>query len=575
MKVKREAVLPIVLGFAFFVTNTFAGDSTPWVEGFLGILTILLLLFSRQNLGFGQDWFSPWRWFLILIVFFSLTVPFAGDKYQALRTWIYWFISAVFFLSAWSIDRQYRKKMLLIMVWIAGAGSLWAIVNFISVPGLDRAGGFFKNANALGGYCVLTLPLAIALIFETKRLTRISILISSVSIAISLILSFSVTGFVALVGVLIFVLVIWRKNIKRKWFLLTGGVIIGLIVVGVGIRFFQTHSFKTAVRLDKIISQTHFKSSFTQRWQFNAVAFAMFKKHPIVGIGLGNYQQAFSQYANSRLEQPRYVHNAYLEIFTETGILGGLAFLIIIISLATATVRTYQKSEIDKILIFGAGMGLLASALNAFVDFGWHFPGIWVGFWIISGLVLLPVQNKATPLKSGLIASLFIILGGLVLIRGLGVVASYTYFARAERLVEQGEDQQAIPNFQKGLKYDPDPVRMTNLATSLWLRHNSQADALIRAEEQVNQALKWSKINYTTYLVQARIALANKDYAKTRISYEKMLEIDRHFHPDATAEFVNFLRFQKDFTKADAIVKEAEKAYKDILKPGESLFKRL
>jgi len=73
------------------------------------------------------------------------------------------------------------------------------------------------------------------------------------------------------------------------------------------------------------------ESSFSRRSQLTKIAVQMFKDHPLTGVGLNNFTVTMDQYgyipAAARFLQP--VHNIYLLILSETGLLGLFGFLYI------------------------------------------------------------------------------------------------------------------------------------------------------------------------------------------------------------------------------------------------------
>lgn len=572
LTINRSVILACSLVASFGIASLLSGDWSPWVGSFLGVLVALLLLLSREHLGLGQNWHSPWRWFIVLLIMYGITIPWAGDHYAALRTWVYWFIGAAFFVSSQSLDRENRNKVLHWLVWLGGLASVWAIAQFIRSEGLDRAGGFLENANAFGGYVILLLPLALGCIAGTHGWRRWACISAACGLAIALVLSFSVTGAVALFAAGIVAMYTGSSALRRRWLKLFFGALLLVVVCVIGIRLLRTQNFSDAWRLDKVITTTHFQSSFTQRWQFNAVALAMVWQHPLTGIGLGNYQQTFTQYAASRLEQPRYTHNAYLEILAEAGIVGFVVSILFFWHLGKAVFRSYIANTTDRVLLGGAAIGLLASTIHALVDFSWHFPAVWVGFWIIAGLMVRGNPEVQHNAKVRTFQIILLVMCVLVVVRGLGIVLSYLPFQRADRQVDAEQFVEAIDNFQEGLRWDPDPTRMTKLATVLWLARPKGNLSLAKAELWSKRAMRWSSINYATYQNLARIAVTAQDTARAKQMYARMVEIDRHFHPDATAEYITFLRRNSENSEADRLTTEAEAAYENILGPDESLF---
>ena len=70
------------------------------------------------------------------------------------------------------------------------------------------------------------------------------------------------------------------------------------------------------------------ESSFSRRSELTKIALKMFTDHPLSGAGLNNFTVVMDQYgyvpATTRFLQP--VHNIYLLILSETGLIGAMGF---------------------------------------------------------------------------------------------------------------------------------------------------------------------------------------------------------------------------------------------------------
>ncbi len=75
-------------------------------------------------------------------------------------------------------------------------------------------------------------------------------------------------------------------------------------------------------------------NSFLQRLEYWRVGSTLFKKHPIIGVGIGDYKSAFAEeyekkesllYLENRLE----THQQFLSVLIATGCIGGILFVLI------------------------------------------------------------------------------------------------------------------------------------------------------------------------------------------------------------------------------------------------------
>jgi len=185
-------------------------------------------------------------------------------------------------------------------LWIVGERTFAPDTPAIARVVLDgremlRAYATFPHPNVLGGYVAVLLPLFIYKSAHTQRYKFTTILG-----VLALVLTFSRSAWVAtLVGF----------GIMRRKFLLPA--LLGVLMV-----LFTVNATEESVVI---------------RRQLNASALSMWKTSPIVGVGLGNFLVELPKYMASRdvyFLQP--VHNTYLLILAETGVVGFVFFLLLL-----------------------------------------------------------------------------------------------------------------------------------------------------------------------------------------------------------------------------------------------------
>jgi putative inorganic carbon (hco3(-)) transporter len=147
-----------------------------------------------------------------------------------------------------------------------------------------------------------------------------------------------------------------------------------LVVTGFGVIYYVLIAPPQA--LSRI---TQFSSGGgTGRTDLWAVALRVFRDHPLVGIGAGNFRVVEPTYAVQNLnitridfvvDIPHVTHNTYLQVLTDTGVIGGLAFLLIVLAAlggawraarAFARQRALQLEVMTRGLLVGS-LGTLAA----------------------------------------------------------------------------------------------------------------------------------------------------------------------------------------------------------------------
>lgn len=143
---------------------------------------------------------------------------------------------------------------------------------------------------------------------------------------------------------------------------------------------------------------------FTYLWQGKDGFFSS----PLVGTGLDTFRYVSKKYQSQPLNWSWYLHNHYLELFVETGIMGGALFaFFVLFSFYKGYQYVLAKLEEKKYLL-GVFIGILASSIHSTIDFDWHFLSIFLFFF--AGLsFLLPYTTNEKPIRSGILSFFFII----------------------------------------------------------------------------------------------------------------------------------------------------------------------
>jgi O-antigen ligase len=119
----------------------------------------------------------------------------------------------------------------------------------------------------------------------------------------------------------------------------------------------------------------------------------IFADHPIKGVGLGALVAVYPRYEtvyDGKLVD--HVHNDYIEMLAETGLLGGicgLAFLWILFGEAKSCYAADQ-GHFSRALHAGAVAGLCGMLLHSFVDFNLHIPSNALLFLLLAHLATTP-----------------------------------------------------------------------------------------------------------------------------------------------------------------------------------------
>lgn len=121
------------------------------------------------------------------------------------------------------------------------------------------------------------------------------------------------------------------------------------------------------------------------------IAFNLIKAHPYGGVGINNYQVVMKNYNNTILGRrfrtiPRPVHNMYLLVMGETGLIGFAAMLILLLGFGSNAIKNIRNEEPEVSIINAAIFaGFIAMCIHGLVDK--HPPGSYELFYLLMALV--------------------------------------------------------------------------------------------------------------------------------------------------------------------------------------------
>jgi O-antigen ligase len=203
--------------------------------------------------------------------------------------------------------------------------------------GGGRIGGFSGNPGGHGyKYAVWTcLALCLPLIAGNWKGKALGIGYIALAI-VNIFGSGSKTSIVGLLcGLAVF---FWLGNFRKKW-LYVVPLVVGIIIF---------ISLLPPVMRAKILHKSNVsKGSLEMRYPQYRVAYHMILDHPIVGVGTGNYNANSLRYAKMVPGHSRtgtaFLHNGYLQIWSETGTLGFLLFLSLFLSGGASLIKAIRS----------------------------------------------------------------------------------------------------------------------------------------------------------------------------------------------------------------------------------------
>jgi O-antigen ligase len=227
----------------------------------------------------------------------------------------------------------------------------------------------------------------------------------------------------------------------------------------------------------------------SNRYDFYRVALDEFMAHPLVGIGVDNFQQQYLRRGRSA-ETPHYPHSVELRTLTQTGLLGGL---LAVVGLGAALAAGWSAMRRTDPLARGAAAVALAGfaywAVHGSVDWFWEFAGLGAPAFALLGIAcsLAPAPRARVGQRSGRTLAV-----SLAVLLALAAVASLAAPWLGEREIQSAAriwpraPLAAFSRLDEAAKLDPLSDRAYLVAGSIALRF----DDLPRAEHEFSLALR-------------------------------------------------------------------------------------
>jgi O-antigen ligase len=208
-----------------------------------------------------------------------------------------------------------------------------------------RLSGSVGDPNFHGQILAAVLPLTIYRILDDKNpLLRLVAVGAAFLLVFAILNTYSRGAFLAMVVTLTLIAI--ERRIRFSL------VILILITAVVMMQFLPegyTQRLETLYIFTSDETTVHSEGSFRGRTSEMLSAQAMFTEHPLLGVGAGNYEANYQDYASRLgLEQrteDRQAHSLYLEIAAETGMLGILAFTGLFAALMIGFSRARRKAR--------------------------------------------------------------------------------------------------------------------------------------------------------------------------------------------------------------------------------------
>ncbi|MFA5337304.1 MAG: O-antigen ligase family protein, partial [Candidatus Omnitrophota bacterium] len=298
-----------------------------------------------------------------LFLYLALTDFFAGDKKRITRFfWVIMAVSTVTFLNG-------------IFQSIFGFDIFKHNVMNKSEH-LLRINSAFVHPNDFAAYIVTVLPLA--LLFFKKELSSKKRIILAAIFLIGLYCLMRTSSRGAWVG-FIFAMIFFFSVYRRKMLIFIPIVAIVVILLAPS----------GIYRVKDLLKPS--EGSAGERMVLWQGTWTMIKSHPVLGSGINTFMKNFEKYYPTSCQQGFYVHNSYLQMWSEIGIVGLIVFLAIpltVIIRAFTNIKTKIRSSPEGVILLSSICGYISFLVHAAVDNNLFSLVLTTLFWVFSAYIV-------------------------------------------------------------------------------------------------------------------------------------------------------------------------------------------
>jgi tetratricopeptide (TPR) repeat protein len=538
-----QAVLIFIL-FPHFLFPSLVGGGYYYEMRYLSLLLIFLLFIFLLYIKKEAHFPLKVSWILLLLVFTLTLSSWKSPFLTVEKLLLFASYAAAFFIGANLFEfRERLEKTLLFSAFLLSLYGLWQflvgfnlIAEFVKKEGIlapalqSRIFSIFTSPSTFAGFLILVIPLGFYYSFKPRL--NIYFLLTSLLLT-TLFLTFSRGGVLSLIF-LTLVLIFLLKDLKKV------GKVLGVIVFSLllaGAIYYISSSFNFIVSpqtpLESAVREEAVVESAQGRFEFWEGAVRIFSSYPLLGSGLGTFSQVYNQFQPGRWYS-RFAHNIYLEVASETGVLGLIAFLSLILGIIFL-VRDDEK----KPFFLASLSGFL---LHNFLDYDLNLSVVGIAFFLLAGL-----NTKEGKIFSFREANLlFPVFASLLVL----------LFFLSNFFQEAGINLLNSNNRNAGVKYLEVATLLNPLSARghVWLAHGYLNNSeFINAFREAKKAVFYAPFNSSSWEILGLIEEVKGDLEKAETAYKRARDLSpkNPYYHRALGEF--YLRHKK--------YEEAEKAF--------------
>jgi len=351
------------------------------------LTTIGVLVVEAYRGKHRLEWRSPFTIPAVLfLVAGAIGVVVSPEQVKGLGLYRAYLVEPIvfFYVIGHVVTNTERAKLILAGLasgaTVAGLANAFVILNAARHHMLNLAVAppvvIYNTSNAVALYLVPLIGMAASLVlYEQERRVR---LVSAAFLALAVaatFLSLSRGGYFALAVIALILAIVNRY----RWYVLPAVVVAGVAVSRIpAIATRLAHEFNLNDPNNSFVSRIHL-------WQ---AALRMLRDHPILGTGMFGFARSIQPYRGGVYEENLiYPHNLVLDMWTETGLLGVVAFGWLIVQTFRISWRGWTSGpQAWRPIQLGIVLAMTAIVVHGLVDVSYFKNDLALEFWTFLGL---------------------------------------------------------------------------------------------------------------------------------------------------------------------------------------------
>ena len=342
--------------------------------------------------------------------------PIVSFKFWASKLW---FITSCYFMAIQLIKNDLKNAVKFFDCYMAGLVIVviyttihHATRGFTEVAGHWVMSPFYNDHTAYGAVLAFFMPIVLAFFFQTEsKAKKVFYGICGMILLLGLFLSYCRAAWISVI-VMVAVWVVMKLKIKFSW-LVMAGLLLGSVFYFYADDIFYRmgrNSQDTSGNLTEHIqsmSNISTDASNVERLNRWTAALGMIQDRPVMGWGPGTYQFEYAPYQKSRYQtiistdfgNGGNAHSEYLGPCAETGIVGLLTVLALLVTSLYSGIRAYSRAtdKLSRYLALCMTLALVGYFIHGFLNNFLDTDKLSLPFW--AAFAVIAVVSSETAVR--------------------------------------------------------------------------------------------------------------------------------------------------------------------------------